>query len=266
MIEDEELLAELKAATCGLLHIKHSLAYKSLGSTNDEAMELLKAGAKSGTVIMASSQLRGRGRLSRSWHSKSGDIAMSIVLCRPSLPDEEWLLPMIPALAVLRALEFLGLQAMLKWPNDIVLVLAHEIKKFGGILIENAFDERGLKASIIGIGLNIENRPDMLKEVPHAGFLKSYLPLISRKMVISGILHELDAILSAMKEPDFKYSLLKEYEDALATIGRRVLISTEKGEIQALAKGIGPQGSLLVNDGKSDRLIFAGDVNFKIGY
>lgn len=274
MNEDQRLLAELKEAICGLSHIKHPFAYESLSSTNDFALLFAKSGADSGTIIMTSRQFCGRGRLERSWYAGEGDIIMSIILNQPFLPKEWWLLPMIPAVAIVRALLKLGVNAKLKWPNDIVVEkLAHEgavlgfadMRKLGGILIENIFC-KGLSSSIIGIGINIKRREELQEVVAHAGFLASYLPKIERKSVLRKILCEFDELISHLDRPDFSSTLVKAYEENCATIGRKVILCTKEGGITAWAKGLGKEGSLVVNDGIKDHLIFAGDVGFVIDH
>lgn len=260
MLEDKILLAELQNATVGLKHLKQCFAYQSVSSTNDIALELEALGQKSGTIIMAASQFNGRGRLLRSWHSGLGDIIMSIILRAEYLPQSWSLLPFMPAVAILRGLKSLGLKVKLKWPNDIVYLENESIKKLGGILIENVFLKDSLSASIIGIGLNLEKRPELSLEVPHAGFIHSYAPL-SREDVLKSILFWFDQIIIGDK-----VNLLKEYEENCATIGRMVYLKTPNGPIMARAKGIDKTGALVVNDSIKDHLILAGDINFSLDY
>lgn len=264
----EELKLELKEATAGLSY--ESLSYQVLGSTNDEALRLADS-VKSMTIVAAQNQLKGRGRLERSWASGAGDIMMSIILKEPHLPECWWLLSMIPAVAILRGLESLGVLVKLKWPNDIVIIHQPETlapgfadtKKLGGILVENSFS-RTLSASIIGIGLNIEVRKELLKTVPHAGFLKSYSPFISRALVLKCVLFEFEKIIFSLKEPDFKKNLVSEYEENCTTIGRKVQFGTQDGQKTAIAIGLNCDGALVVNDGIKDYLVVAGDVGFMI--
>lgn len=255
---DQKLLAELEQSLSGLAHLKYPLAYNSVGSTNDEALRLEKAQGHGGTVIMAERQENGRGRRNRTWRAGSGDIIMSILLRRSVLPKEFLLLPFIPAVAILRACLSFDINVSLKWPNDIIFM--PQLKKLGGILIENVFDGDGLSASIIGIGLNIEERPDLLADVPHAGFLRNYSQ-VNRKDLLKAILTEFDKLLPLKAE-----SLLKEYEANCATIGRRVWLKIDNKNVQALAKGINKDGALVVNDGIKDHLILAGDINFSLEY
>ena len=62
--------------------------YESLGSTNDEAKRLARAGAPHGTAVTARRQTAGKGRLGRSFYSPA-DAGMYVsVVLRPQIPAE----------------------------------------------------------------------------------------------------------------------------------------------------------------------------------
>jgi len=98
-------------------------------STQDVAKDMADRGAPEGSAVIAGRQKSGRGRLGRSWLSPEGGLATSIVL-RPgasALP----ILPAVCALAVFHTLKEMGIQADIKWPNDIMI----GGRKVSGILI-----------------------------------------------------------------------------------------------------------------------------------
>ena len=79
----------------------------------------------------------------------------SIVLKSPALMAEDhFALNEIAALSVSEFLSTYGIKAQIKWPNDIYV----DEKKICGILIENSFRGKSISTSIIGIGLNINQR------------------------------------------------------------------------------------------------------------
>jgi BirA family biotin operon repressor/biotin-[acetyl-CoA-carboxylase] ligase len=127
--------------------------YDSIGSTNDEAMRLARAGAAHGTVVCAREQTTGRGRQARRWHSPAGNLHASILL-RTDLPP--WRIPQlsfVAALAVADAADaFLPVaaRAELKWPNDVLVRGA----KVAGVLIESQD-----ATAIVGIGMNVAHAP-----------------------------------------------------------------------------------------------------------
>ena len=132
---------------------------RQTSSTNDRARELASAGAPHGTLVTADEQTAGRGRGGRRWSAPAGSsLLMSLVLRSPPV-----LLPLIAAVA---ACEAVGEQALIKWPNDIVVAAGGEtpthppLAKLAGILIEGR-PQQGW--AVLGIGLNVAVR---LEELP----------------------------------------------------------------------------------------------------
>src|SRR5271165_4527063 len=102
---------------------------RSTDSTNERARLLAAAGAPHGTLVTASVQTAGRGRQGRRWVAPArSSLLMSLVLRSP--PS---LLPLIAAVAVC---DVAGDDALIKWPNDVVLARAGGLAKLAGILAE----------------------------------------------------------------------------------------------------------------------------------
>lgn len=111
------------------------LTYKeTVTSTNEVAKSLALAGAANGLVCVAEEQTGGHGRLSRGWFSPRGKgLWFSLVLTPPFLPEEAPKCTLLAAVAVVKAInKYKGVEASIKWPNDILL----EGKKLVGILTE----------------------------------------------------------------------------------------------------------------------------------
>lgn len=122
-------------------------------STNDRARLLAIAGAPHGTLVTASAQTAGRGRQGRRWIAPAdSSLLMSLLLRSP--PS---LLPLIGAVAVC---DVAGEDALIKWPNDVVLRRAGGLSKLAGVLAEGRPREGW---AILGIGLNVAVR---LKDLP----------------------------------------------------------------------------------------------------
>jgi len=103
-------------------------------STQDVAKELASSGAEEGTVVIAETQTKGRGRKGRSWVSPpGGGVYLSIIL-RPSLmPSQVVQIPLVAGVAVTKAIKrATPLLPTIKWPNDIIV----GGKKVSGILTE----------------------------------------------------------------------------------------------------------------------------------
>lgn len=124
-----------------------------------------------GTVIMADYQFAGRGQQENSWHSEAGlNLTFSIYLNPSFLPiGKQFLLNMAVSVGIRDALAvFLGDQLKVKWPND----LYYKSQKLGGILIENILSGMKYKASIIGIGINVNQQilnPALLNKATSMG-------------------------------------------------------------------------------------------------
>lgn len=127
-------------------------------STNDETLRLARAGAPEWTVVTAERQSAGRGRLDRSWESRAGDGLLFSVLLRPpaELPTPAcgWL-PLMAGVAVTRAVRSVGISAVLKWPNDVIVEGAAFDGSPGPRKLAGILAERGDGFVIVGIGLNV---------------------------------------------------------------------------------------------------------------
>jgi BirA family biotin operon repressor/biotin-[acetyl-CoA-carboxylase] ligase len=126
--------------------------FAECASTNDEAAAWARQGAPEGAVVIADAQTRGRGRLGRQWHSPPGAALYFSTVLRPKLPLQK-LPPLTLAVGVALAetVASFGVDAKLKWPNDLLL----DGKKLAGILTESATQGGRLEHVIVGIGVNL---------------------------------------------------------------------------------------------------------------
>ncbi len=127
----------------------------STDSTNEEAKRRI-SDIDNLSVVSALEQTSGRGQRGNQWYSAPGqNLLFSIVLKSPSLiAKNHFALNEMAALSVTDFLSAYGIKAEIKWPNDIYV----GEKKICGILIENSFLGNAISSSIIGIGLNINQR------------------------------------------------------------------------------------------------------------
>lgn len=159
---------------------------KEADSTNNYLKELLSNSkpVADGTVIMAESQYAGRGQQQNKWNAEPGKNLTFSLLLKPSfLPlQQQFYLTQTISLGVITAMQqATGLPIQIKWPNDIY----HGDKKLGGILIENMVQGSGIKNSVIGIGLNVNQEvfpdwvpnPTSVKQILHKDYELSALLL-----------------------------------------------------------------------------------------
>lgn len=124
--------------------------FQSVTSTNDVAA-LDKY--THGSLITAVNQSAGRGQRGNKWHSVQGENLTFSLVVEPTHIEvgEQFHVSMIASLAVASTIAHYGIEARVKWPNDIYV----KDRKICGILIENSFSSQFLDKSIIGIGINV---------------------------------------------------------------------------------------------------------------
>jgi BirA family biotin operon repressor/biotin-[acetyl-CoA-carboxylase] ligase len=223
-------------------------------STQDVARELADHGAPEGTAVIAGVQQSGRGRLGRSWLSPEGGLATSIIL-RPAMPAVH-LLPAISALAVFRTIKGLGIEAGIKWPNDILI----GGRKVCGILIEHGLISGAVGYSIVGIGINVNFDTGLYPEIASLATSLSVqsgheLPV---GQVALGVYTELEALYLQAAKPE---AIIGEWAANMDTMGRRVKVQSGNSAIEGVAESINGSGHLVLRlDDGSAQEILAGDV------
>jgi BirA family biotin operon repressor/biotin-[acetyl-CoA-carboxylase] ligase len=228
-------------------------------STNAIAAERARAGAPEGLVIVADHQTAGRGRLDRSWETPRGRAVTFSMLLRPTAPTRSWpWLPLLTGYAVDKALRARGLDAGVKWPND---VLVGE-RKIAGILVERLETEAG-PAAVVGVGLNTSIREDELP-VPQATSLAIETGQDpDRTEVIFELLSSIRETYDAWQAGgDLNGMRLAEsYTKACVTVGQDVRVDLPDGTVlEGRATGIDPSGQLVVATPHGEHHVGAGDV------
>jgi len=204
-----------------------------ISSTQEEARRLLRSGkVKVGHVVVADVQTGGRGRFGRDWISPSGGLyATFLVALHPQIA-------ILSGVGVLRALAGFGIDAGLKWPNDLVV----GEKKLGGILIEPV-DE----VALVGVGVNLHDAP-----LETATSSRALGKVVRRGELLLAIGEEL--LTTSRKD------LSSVYRDHVITLGRRVRIVRADGEaIEGTAADIDGEGRLFVRTPSGLQLLASGD-------
>jgi BirA family transcriptional regulator, biotin operon repressor / biotin---[acetyl-CoA-carboxylase] ligase len=179
----------LKSITSTLFVGKFLNHYDILDSTNRLAYEIIHYNPPEGTIINTFNQTNGRGQLGNKWISDPyKNISTTIILYPKFLPiKEQFYLSMVVSLALADVMDtYIGTESQIKWPNDLYI----RKKKIGGILIQNILSGENLSASIIGIGINInqdtfeglENASSFLLETNKIFELEDVLELVCKKV------------------------------------------------------------------------------------
>jgi len=211
------------------------LHFNRVTSTQDIAKMILKENV----VIVADEQTSARGRYGRSWISPYGGLWLTVIL----KDRKENIITLAAGVAVVKALKNMGVDAKIKWPNDI---LVHG-KKAAGILAEIYGDYL-----LLGIGINLENEiPEEIKEIA------TNLPHIEKEALLPLLLEILEEEIEKDKE-----RIIEEWRNYQCTLGRRVLIDEK---IEGIAESIDDEGFLILNcNGKRERIL-AGTLRFLDG-
>ncbi len=135
--------------------------FKTIASTNAEALARANAGEKGPLWFAAERQSAGRGRRGRVWFSEPGNLHASLLLTDPAPAAVAAGVCFVAALAlhdaVLDAAQGLSpARLKLKWPNDLLL----DGKKVAGILVEGVTLARGRAAVAAGFGVNCRSHPE----------------------------------------------------------------------------------------------------------
>ncbi|HJL90084.1 MAG TPA: biotin--[acetyl-CoA-carboxylase] ligase, partial [Acidimicrobiales bacterium] len=241
------------------------------GSTNGDLVARAAGPAGDGLVLAAEHQSAGRGRLDRRWEAPAGTNLTFSTLLRPEWltapdegsPDRPGLVTSALAVSVAEVLETLGLDAAVKWPNDVLLVGEHP-GKGGGILAELVTGER--PAIVVGLGLNVgwpppESAISDEPVPPGATSLARAGVSADRWRVMVDVLVAFDRQLATLDSPDGPERLRQDHLVTSATVGSRVRVEQASGDLIGEAVDLTVDGGLVVvPDGGDPVEVHAGDV------
>lgn len=268
---DAELLRELLLLPAGPL-ARLDVVERSASTNTELADAVARDGAAwpAPALLVAEHQVAGRGRSGRGWETPDRAALTCSLLLRPDVPavSLSWL-PLLAGLAAVTALRStLGVQAVIKWPNDVLVPLDvpeiegwGRLRKVAGILAELLPDG----GAILGIGLNVSQEEAELP-VPTATSLALAGAATTDRTVI------LAALGAAVVDVFGRWSgaggdvvaagLVRELADVSATIGSRVRVElSEGGSLTGVASGFAADGGLLVRTAEGQRTVHSGDVH-----
>jgi BirA family transcriptional regulator, biotin operon repressor / biotin---[acetyl-CoA-carboxylase] ligase len=228
---------------------------QSTGSTNGDLLNAARNGsALPGSVLVAEEQTAGRGRLGRSWSAPARSGLFFSVLLEPEqdVPAAHWgWLPLLAGIATASALSrAAGVDTALKWPNDLLVNVDGEERKFGGILAETTTTYDGANAVVLGVGLNVSLRADELP-VPLAGsLLLAGARNTDRDPLLRAVLRSLADWYSRWADSGgdpVASGVQQAYAAGCATLGRRVraLLPGDR-ELSGEAVALDGEGRLVI--------------------
>jgi BirA family transcriptional regulator, biotin operon repressor / biotin---[acetyl-CoA-carboxylase] ligase len=223
------------------------------GSTNADLVARASAGDDvDGVVLIAEHQTAGRGRVGRTWSAVPyAQLTLSVGIGANDVPMTAWgWLPLAAGLAVVDAVRSAGVEAALKWPND---VLAGD-GKLAGILSEVAGS-----TIVVGIGLNVTLRGDEVGEPTVASLAGLGVVDPDRTQLAAELLARLAERVSAWRAGDAR--IKAEYRSWCATIGSTVRAELPDGrEVVGTAVAVDDEGRLRIDTPDEPVAVSAGDV------
>jgi BirA family biotin operon repressor/biotin-[acetyl-CoA-carboxylase] ligase len=226
--------------------------HDSLDSTNRRARELAERG-EADVVVVAGEQTAGRGRLDRDWASPPGGVYLSAV-CRPAVaPARTPLFTLAAAVATARAAREAGVDARIKWPNDVVVPVGDDTsgapergyRKLAGVLTEMQGEQGAVEWLVVGVGVNVAD--------PGVEGATGLGADTDRRAFVRTLLREFDSLRG---DPD---AVLPAWRELALTLGQRVRVQTPGGTVEGEAIGVEEPGALLVETGDGIRRVTAGD-------
>lgn len=258
--------------------------HERLSSTNDRARELATAGAAD-VAVVADEQTGSRGRLDREWVAPSGGVWVSIV-ARPAVsPARAPLFTLAAAVAVADACREAGVDAHIKWPNDVLVgsddaaeaepdrsaATGRGGRKLAGILTEMEGEADRVSWIVVGIGVNADidaaalpaDATSLRAEVgadpdtdARSGNRSESGGEVDRRRIAATLLERFAALTGTDDGLD---RILPAWRERSSTLGRRVRVETATGPVVGTAVDVESPGALVIETDEGRTRVHAGD-------
>lgn len=209
----------------------------STHSTNSKAIDLALQGEPEGTLVVTEYQSGGRGRLGRKWKSPSWASILATLVLRPISTSLIPLAVLTTALSIVESLRKIGMDAHIRWPNDIIV----KGRKICGIL-----GESGMNYMVCGFGLNA-NQDSFSTELPlSTTSMRIELHRFhSRPVILRSILQKFEEhyekLLSGCTQ-----EILESIREVSWLIGKRVKLTSGNSIVTGRVLDIDDSGSLVL--------------------
>ncbi len=160
---------------------------------------------------------------------------------------------MMGALVVCELAESLGVEAGIKWPNDVQI----DGRKLCGVLPEACWRGAELRGAVLGIGINVRVDFSQTEFADTAISLETAAGTLDRLLLLQNLLDRLDYWSLRLNSQ----ALYEGWRSRLVMLGRRVSIRRIDGQVEGVAEAVDRNGALLIrsDSGALHRMI-AGDI------
>jgi BirA family biotin operon repressor/biotin-[acetyl-CoA-carboxylase] ligase len=237
--------------------------------------------APHGTFAVAEELTAARGRSGDAWAAPPGGVWSSTLLYPGFGPEHVGRLTVASGLATCEACRSFGVDARLKWPNDVVVDGAASARsdrvrsKLAGVLVEavvdavpvvgkpvdEALDEPGdLEAAVVGVGINADLDPVDLNVDRPVTTLRAEVGSVDREEAAARLHERLLARSEEVETAEGFATVLDEWREHAATLGERVVVETGDGRFVGTATDVTPTGALVVEtDAGEERVVTPAD-------
>ncbi|MDC0182655.1 biotin--[acetyl-CoA-carboxylase] ligase [Nitrosomonadales bacterium] len=244
---DEKKIKQSIGEMASCFNIK---VFDVIDSTNNFLMQEAPKGYPHASCVATNIQTNGKGRRGRQWQSSLGENLTFSFLWRFTKGAAALSgLSLAVGVSLIRSLKKVNMdQALLKWPNDILIKDDEVYKKLAGILIELQGDMDGQSAAIIGIGINLELSKNQITKIdqPAIGINQCVEEKINSNEFLGIIIKDLAEVLAKFESNGFEY-FQDEWQSYDALQDQAVSLNLRDGEnISGRAKGVNNSGALEV--------------------
>ena len=238
-----------------------------LDSTNNFLMQEAPKGYPHASCVVANIQTSGKGRRGRQWQSSLGENLTFSFLWRFTKGAAALSgLSLAVGTSLIRSLKKINInQALLKWPNDILVKDDEGYKKLAGILIELQGDMDGQCAAIIGIGINLKLSKNQLAKIdqPAIGINQCIDNEVDTNEFLGIIIKDLTDVLAKFESNNFEY-FKDEWQSYDAFQDQFISISLgDGGIISGKEHGVNDMGALEVITEDGIKTFSSGEVSIR---
>lgn len=217
--------------------------FQELPSTNDTARSLFHDGVlRHGDVVLCQYQTKGRGQEQANWESEPGQNVLLSCLLEPAFleAEQQIYLNMAICLSVADTLRENAIACTIKWPNDILAGQG----KVCGILIENGLIQDRIRYSVVGIGLNVNQKS-------FAASGATSLTMIGGRsfetgMIFDSLMNHLNLRWNQMKAGEWS-TLRTDYDASLYGFGTTRQWKQGRRHFSGIMKGVDDSGRLVLD-------------------
>jgi BirA family biotin operon repressor/biotin-[acetyl-CoA-carboxylase] ligase len=235
----------------------HSL----IDSTNSYLLTKVPKGLEAGHCCIAEYQSAGRGRRGKKWYSPYG----SHLYLSYYWPLDQGMVAamgvsLVVGLAITDCLQEYGINAQLKWPNDIYV----DSKKIAGVLVELEGQSYGVSHAVIGIGLNVNMPKEVGNEIdqPWTDIKRNTSIPLDRNLLVAKLITSITKRLIQHKQVGFK-AMLVEWHEKDFFLSKPIAITAGDTVKVGICRGVNEQGALLLEINGKIEQVFGGEISVR---